>query len=519
MAVLQISPHSGINRRFPHHKLTSDKKQYVRDLWNYISLDGTLKTVAGATRYASSANTGYAQWAKRLYYLEGGDAKRVQYTIMDGIFYKGHDTDGTLVRVPVDNKRNIECDKTFFPISEQFKASGVIVTYLVDGTSFFKLIPNQAGNWEKLGPKTDLDGNTIRPTFVSEWLDRLWVLDKERNVLLGSNNLGPETFDDADDSVLIELPPGNGGFPRALIRFRGYLYVIHDDYFVPVSGSSPATFGVKPGDVIYGFGTNAPRSVVNLKTTFGFLNSTDNEYYLTGGTLDSTMKTPLSYDIKLSELLNYVKADQTVAHLDTKLNCIRIAYVPAGEAVLNSEEIYSLDEEKWCGQTRNRKISCYCQWNGPGDNNELITGRSDAGLLMINDRGHNFDGNPQRYRLVTADYGDDYLTQLQFQNFWVDAVPFGRTTMPLSYYLDARLTTRGQENVDMQGEIFNLGLIEIGEQTAFLSRVVPFIDRSKGRMIRFESDETVADTGREIFSIFAEYEKEEVKTTKYIHGA
>jgi hypothetical protein len=71
----------------------------------------------------------------------------------------------------------------------------------------------------------------------------------------------------------------------------------------------------------------------------------------------------------------------------------------------------------------------------------------------------------------------------------------------------------------MQGEIFNLGLIEIGEQTAFLSRVVPFIDRSKGRMIRFESDETVADTGREIFSIFAEYEKEEVKTTKYIHGA
>lgn len=519
MAILQIAPHSGINRRFPQHKLSSDKKQYLREAWNYIDLDGRLKTVGGATRYDATDRGGYCQWAKRVYYMDGNDPKRYQYMIANGIFYKGDDQSSTFSRVPVDGAYDLECAPDVFPISEQFKASGVTVTYLVDGEFFFKLIPSEGGNFEKLPAKEDLDGNTIRPTFICEWLDRLWVLDKDRNVLLGSGNLNPETFNDADDSVLIQLPPGNGGFPKALIRHRGFLYVFHDDYFTPVSGSSPATFGVKPGDIIYGFGTRAPRSVVSLKTTLAFLNSTDNEIYLTGGTLDSTLKTPLSYDIKLGELINPVKADQTVCHLDTNLNCLRVAYVENGGATINFEEIYSLNEEKWAGQTRGRHISCYCQWNGPGDQGELYTGRSDYGLLMKNDVGYDFDGTAQRHRFVTADYGDDYVNQLQFQQFWIDAKPFGTTKMPLSYWLDSRISLSAVEQIDQQGEVIHLGLIDISEQGMFLSRVVPFLNRSKGRMIRFESDETQSNVGREIYSIFAEYEKEDTYVSKYIPGA
>lgn len=518
MSTLTIAPHSGLNRRFPQHRLTEKKTQKVSSLVNFLSLDGNITKVRGSERYDSTSRGTKTAWLKRIYYEESGDRRKHLFSVIDGKMYRGTDHNQLLNQVKVNDSFDPMIDPNVYPLGCSIKVADTISNFIVDGKHFFKFNGNDGGEWAMLTDKEDIDGNTIEPVDMVEYLDRAWVLVKNRNVVLVSQNLNPEVYDDADDSVLIECPTGNGGFPQKLIVHRGFIYVVHEDYIAPISGSSPLTFGIRPGDVINGFGTRAPRSVLSLKTEFGFLNSYDNEYYLTGGTLDSTNKTPLSYEINLNELINPIKAQDTVAHLDTLINAIRISYVASGDSRLDEEVIYSLSEEKWCGQTRGFGISCYAQWDGRLDEHELTTGRSDSGLVMFMNRGQNIDGSAMFVDFVSADYLDDGISELQFEEFWLDGLPTGQFGIPFFYYLDARLTTNGQQDLEMTGEQINVGLISIAEQTLLVNKVRPLIDKSKGRMIRFQITGNMSDRDLEFNTIYAVYNKQNIKFSKYIVG-
>ena len=413
---------------------------------------------------------------------------------------------------------SVVLESGFYPIDSTLKVGGQVCTFLVDGKYFYKFIPNAAGNWEQLPILTDVDGNNIEPIFTAEWLDRQWVLVAGRNVLLGSANLNPELFNSATDSILIELPPGNGGYPRGLVKYRGVLYVFHDDYFVPVSGSSPSTFGIKPGDVVESYGCSAPRSICIYGNKIGFLNSKDNEYYLTSGTFDSTDEVPLSYPIQLGKLMHPTLSVDTVCVHDSDLNAIRIAYYPSGGTTLGDEEIYSFNEQKWCGQTRGRKISCYSQWDGLNDDGRLTTGRSDSGCFMVNDESINFDGAAIHYKWVSGSYAPKDPFDVQFDTFYLDAKPSGNTIVAVAYYIDSRITTSASEDVNKQGEFLNLGLIQIADQTVFLNRFTPFVDKSKGRMIRFQIEGQQLNTLLEFYGIFCFYTVSDAKFSKYISG-
>lgn len=518
MPILKVFPHGGLNLKFPEHKIVGKESHSVLELKNLISLDGKIRIFKGASRLNTTALGSDVKWQKRIYYQDSGDRKRFTFCVIGGYMYKLDESTNTLNQVAIDGSYSTQINPDFYPIDATIQVSGIVSTFLVDGKYFYKFNGNAAGSWERLPIKTDVDGNTIEPIYITEYLDRLWVLSKEQNVLIGSKNLNPENFNDATDSILIVTPAGNGGFPTALHVHRGYLFVLHEDYFVPLSGSSPATFGIRPGDVIHGFGTAAPRSVVNLKTRFGFLNSEDNEFYSTGGTLDSTDKTPLSDDIELKNLINPVKSHLTVCHLDKNLNILRISYVLSGESSLNAEEIYSLTEKKWCGQTRDRHISCYSQWHGNGDDGRIVTGRSDTGLLMWEDESINFDSTAINFKFVSASYIVDGVSEVQFEEFFIDAKPYGNFAIPLSYYLDTRMTTSAYDNVNMQGEIINLGLIEIADQNYFLNRILPLIDRSKGRMIRFQIEQQATNRLFELVGIYANYNLQQTPSSKYIPG-
>ena len=521
MPTLEVVPVDGINRRYPQHKLTGKSgktpKQYCQQLWNLINLAGKFTKVPGASRYDATAKSGTTSWAKRIYYEDSGNRKHFLFTVIGTSIYKGDDSTGTLNRMTISNNYNFALEPNFYPISAAFKTAGTVATYMVDGKYFYKFNGNAAGDWERLPIKTDIDGNTIEPIYVCEYLDRLWVLCKNRNVLIGSANLNPELLNDATDSILIELPPGTGGFPSGLaVHPNGYLYVIHEDYFVPLSGSSASTFGIRPGDIVKGYGTNAPRSIVVFNDSIGFLNARNLEYYKM-----NDLQTPLSYEINLATLINPVKSNITVCHLDTTLNCLRIAYYPTGGTTLGDEEIYSLDEQKWCGQTRGRNISCYAQWNGDGDDGRLTTGRSDTGLIMVNDATFNFDSQPIRIWFISASYvAKDEITEVQFNEFYIDARPDGNYVLPVRYYLDARLTYRGEANPSMQGELYNDGVfqIQIAEQTIFVNRELFYIDYSKGRMIRFEIDWADPDRSLEFYGLYCTYETQEHKLNKFIGG-
>lgn len=515
MKTLEILPHAGLNRRFPEHKLVGEKKQYTQKLWNMLNLDGRFYKHPGASRYDQTDRGGNVVWAKRIYYQDGADSRKALFAIMNSKFYKGDDSTGTLSQTTISNSLNLSIEGGFYPIDATLKIAGTVVTYLVDGKYFYKYSGNNAGDWERLPIKTDVDGNTIEPTFICEYLDRLWILTKNANRLIGTANLNPELTNDASDSVIIELPPGNGGFPKALVVHpNGYLYIIHEDYFVPLSGSSPATFGVKPGNITKGHGTRAPRSVTVLNNTVGFLESKNNEYH----TMDD-LDNPLSYDIKLGELIDPVQSAQTVATIDTTLNALRIAYYPSGGTLLGDEEIFSLSEKKWCGETRGRNISCYCQWNGSGDDGRLLTGRSDKGLMMVNDRSFDFDSTPIRVWWVSASYvAADNINDVQFEDFMIDARPDGNYTLPIRYYIDQRLTTYGESSMNMQGEITTLFLIDIAQQKDFLNRDLFLIDANKGRMVRFEIDWEQTNKDLEFYGMYVRYNSDAPRTMKLISG-
>lgn len=519
--VLEVSPLSGINRRFPEHLVTSQKKdgkQYLLELRNMLALDKKFYIVPGATKYNSLVKDGTCNWLKRIYYQDSGDDFRYSFAAIGQKMYKGDDSTGTLNQVPISSSLDTQFENDFYLIDSTQKVGGQTCPFIVDGKYFYKFVPNATGNWERLAILQDLDGNDIEPIFTDDWLDRHWVLVKGRNVLLGSANLNPESFNDATDSILIELPVGNGGYPRALIKYRGVLYVFHDDYFVPVSGSSPSTFGIRPGDLVEDFGSSAPRSVIKLGNRIGFLNSKDNEYYLTSGTSDSTDEIPLSYPIKLGDLIHPVNCVDTVCHYDSDLNALRIAYYPSGGNSLGDEEIYSFNETKWCGQTRGRNISCYSQWDGLNDDGRLTTGRSDSGCFMVNDESINFDGAAIHYKWVTGSYAPKDPVDVQFEEFFIDAKPQSKTTFNVAYYIDARITTYASEDVNQQGEIINLGLIELADQTVFLNRFTPFVDKSKGRMIRFQIEGNTLNTLLEFYGIFCFYSVADPRFSKYVSG-
>lgn len=521
---LTIAPHGGRNIRFPEHKIVSAKGvQKVRNLDNMMSLDGKIFIVPGATRFDANSKPGVCTWLKRIYYEDGFDNKKYLFAIIGNLIYKGNESTQTLNQVNINGQSIISLTAGFYPISTTIKSNQALATYLVDGSYFYKFLPNEDGEWERLPDINDIDGNKINPIFTAEWLDRQWVLVKGQNILLGSANRQPEIFNDATDSILIELPPGNGGYPRALIKYQGVLHVFHDDYFVPVTGSSASTFGVRPGDVAEGYGTHAPRSVILVKGKIGFLNSKDNEYYLTQGTFDSTgdgvvAGIPLSYEIRLRDLINPIHTGDTVCHFDTVQNLLRIAYFPSGGQYLGDEEIFSISENKWCGSTRGRNISGYTQWNGLDDDGRLSTGRSDVGAVVTNDNSINFDGAAIHYKFVSASYMAKDPFDVQFEEFYIEALPQANTNIDVSYYIDTRLTTVGQEGVNTQGEIISLGQIQIDDQKVFVNRFIPFIDRSKGRMIRFQIEGQKLNQLLEFYTIYAFFNVQESKFSKYIGG-
>lgn len=513
-----VAPFAGINRRFPEHKISNEKKQMLRELNNMLSLDGRFKIVGGASRLDANDKGGFCSWAKRMYYNDGADFKRYLFAIINNKFYKLNESTQTLNQVEISGSKVPTINPGVYPISTTVKSNDALCQYLVDGINFYKFLPNEAGRWEIVNTLSDVDGIDINPIFNCEWLDRQWVLVSGRNVILGSANLQPENFSDATDSILLELPPGNGGYPRGLIKYRGTLYVFHDDYFARITGTSASTFGIRPEDVIELYGCSAGRSLCLFNNKIVFLNSKDNEIYTTAGTFDSTDQIPLSYDIIFSQLINPNHAQDTVIHFDNSLKCLRVAYYPTGGTNFGDEEIYSVAEQKWCGQTRGRNISCYAQWNGLGDDLRLTTGRADKGLVMWNDATINFDGNPIHFRWVGASNMPCDPFEFQMEEVIIDMKPVGDTSIDIRYYIDSRLTTVGDEEVNQEGEGITLGLINIGEQNIFTNRFTPLVDRSQGRMIRFQIEGQVLNQLFEFYALYVFYNKQQTKFSKLVGG-
>lgn len=461
---------------------------------------------------------GDVKWLKRIYYKDGSSDKRYQFAVINRKIYRVDEGETYFEQMKISDSLDTQLED-FYPIDATIKVGEIVTTYLVDGKYFYKFSPNDAGQWERLPIKTDIDGNTIEPTFIYEYLDRLWVLTKNKNIVLFSKNLEPENFSDSTDAGFIDVSTGIGGYPQALALHRGFLYLFHESYFAPINGSSVSTFGIPPGNYIHGFGTRAPRSVISLRTQLGFLNSYDNEYYLTGGTLDSTLQSPLSEPIVFSQLMNPFKTDLTVAYHDVVENTIRISYVHTGEASLNAEEIYSLDEKKWCGQTRGRHISCYSQWIGAGDSKEMTTGRSDLGVVMIesnNDR--TFDNAGIAFVLWTGSYLLSEDEDVQFEDFYLDVKASGNYTVPIDYYLDSRTSTYGDENINLQGELVGVFAIQVADQSVMLNRGIFDIDKSKGRMIRFQINFGRLDGEFELYGIYVNYNAGSKYYSKYLSG-
>ena len=173
----------------------------------------------------------------------------------------------------------------------------------------------------------------------------------------------------------------------------------------------------------------------------------------------------------------------------------------------DSELVYPLNEPgidglpKW-SLIRGSNVNSYSLWSQQGDDNELVTGRSELGKLMYHGRGFDFDEKAVNTIVRTGEVTADEEFVTRFKGFYIKAKP-GSATLPSTfrYFLNGRFSDRGEDSLSMKGETRDVGVDKIQKQALFNDRIIPLTGKSRGNSISFEIEDNQNGTEMEIYSI------------------
>ena len=396
---------------------------------NYYSRNGRLQTVPGTERVISTLLTKKCTGAWRYYSRETGvnTPKTISYTI-----------DGKLWLIDEDNRNATEVltglNTDAYPNAAIFRIGDQYNMYVVDGTHLWEWNGNNSNVWEDKTPKQS-DDSSYNPIDVIEHKDRLFLLT-EKQVLV-SANLEPVNFSSASDSIEIIVGSGQG-YNRALRKLRDRLYFLNTEGAFILSGdvlSAVATnFSVDSVDpntrVVTG------RAAQNVENGIMYLGE-DLELY----TFDGTSSKLMSFNEELKSIINpkRVYLDRIVGHYDSVDKRYFLSVVETGENENNLEIVYDAVEDK-IDIIRDRRVSCYCQYNGSYEESELLLGSSKANTILYANRGYNFDGAGIRHRLRTRDIYFNKGQRGRIMAFYPEIEPRGNSDIQIAYLLDGRLS-------------------------------------------------------------------------------
>jgi len=381
------------------------------------------------------------------------------------------------------------------------------ILYFISGEDeICKYDGNGSYQWEGTSICEDI-GRTILGGAVH--LDRIWWWSKDSSFLAYSTTLKPEDFStDAGDIVVGQET--DSVIRRVIVGADETLYVFKNNSIWQLFGRTVSSFQFRKVTDKYGLATK--RAICPAGSGFIFLDEFTKELYFFGGNERSII--PLTErDIKLRDIIDRTQVDKVAMTVHD--GYFRFAFKHRDDSLYQDRElVYAIDEPgpgglpKW-SMIKGSKVLSYSVWNREGDNDELVTGRSDTGKIMYHSkppfyrRGKNWDTTTAietQVRTKEVIVSDELVAR--FSDFFIKARP-GSTTTPVkfSYFLDGRYSEEGIKNILMSGETREVGELDVSQQAFLNDRIQPLHDRARGTSISFEVYDNNLNTDMELYSI------------------
>lgn len=488
----------GLNRVNPPIKLLAQQNGEIECsiLENLLCGNNRLKKVGGTQNYnaTSLGSDRGIPWVERSYHIRG-DSSIVKYTLCfyNGAVYSGNDVNGTLA---VTNATGLT--PTSIPLSETFQVSGNSLLFLFTGSDTpYKFDGNGGTIFELTGLSDDYVG------AVSH-LQRMWYWSTLSSSLDYSNTLTPETIsasilvgDNAKDSYIIAcILMGNERF-----------FVFKNNSIWELFGRTTSTFQFRR--ITNQFGLASKRALYPVGGGIIFLNQYDKELYFFGGT-EASIK-PITEDtIRLREIMNQTVDSINNCCMTTHKNYFRFAFQHVSSTIdsNDSELVYPLNDPRADGTPkwsliRGSRVYSYSRWTREGDQNELVTGRSDLGRLVYHDRGNDWAGDIIQTRVRTGEIqlSEDKVARLG------DMIVKGKPgsvnlDMVFRYYMNGRFPNSSDaQDYLPRGETRTVGTVILHQSDLYNRRIIPRTKYALGNSVSFELEDNHLGTDVELYSI------------------
>src|SRR3990167_4520678 len=509
--LLTINPTGLMNRRDLVTRI-GDDQVLTRENFRVIGLkDKRNKKIPGSDRYnTTSVGSDPVVWMFR-YYTKL--LKRKNFFFSGGGLYHIDDSGNTTLIIGTFNPEA-------YPCAVEVRVSDNDTLLFSEGvdTGMYSHDGNDAQNFAK--------ENAVTLNFVGmiSHLDRVFAFEEDSEELHYSKNLEFTNYTDSTDAGTIIIGAKRGSKIQQIIVHNETIYIFKTDSIWVLEGDSPSNFVVR--EVHPYMGLAARRSLVSTGTVLiGYMS--DYEVYSFGGTVDS-MKL-LSYNIALGgdltkdlvPIVNRDRVDQINAEYHNGL--YRMAFTLSGETQNKWE--YCFDTTNSTDFfTKDNNVSSYLKYIRYPDKNELVTGRSDVGRLMHQNRGINFDNQDtalaMHFKIQTKFVGlGEEPRNFRVKKVWIEFGALGTLPMPVKYYLDTRHAASDvrSDSFTTKGEQKSVtSFIKVNAQSAFTSRQVLKWGGAKGQNISLAIDEQIRDVDLEFSTMRAEVITKNLKRSEKV---
>lgn len=444
------------------------------------------KKFNGSDRYNATEVSGGIFLSGYRYY--NGDADHVNFAVTF-LYWWNRSTEGRLYHI--DNHGNVTLKETLpvngypQPCWEQVKVSSNNLLLFADG---FNGIWSYDGNTDYSWIQRSTAKN---PVWMRMHLDRLFAFEENSDSLIYAINVtgGGEVtnFADSTDAGEIVIGPRRGARLQWGEVDSQDLYMWKNDSIWILEGRTPSEFSVRV--VHESRGTPARHSVVKTDSTILFL-ADDFEFYSFGGTQASTQL--LSYKMAVSgdfskdlvAIINKDRMNEVVATYHDHL--YRCSIVENG-ATQNKLEYFYDTTNKTDGLTRDNNVSCYIIYDKtPPDKKQLLTGRTDAGYVMYQHRGLNWDNQAASptmpLKIQSSFLKLDPTIMVRVKRIYGDFQVLGAEDLLVKHFIDARTADSDSVEIPLQiqGETKNItSFMRMNSQASITSRQVMPWARSK----------------------------------------
>ena len=487
----------GLNLISPVHELLIGQDGFCEcsKLQNYIARDKKIKKVGGTEAYNSSLLSTKVTWLHRAYHKRADDTfTKILLAFSNGKIYYGKDVDGTFTETLSGFNVNA------IPMSATMQVSGNSIMYFFTG---FDEVAKYDGNGSYQFETTTLNaslGRTIESAVVH--LDRMVYVSKNSSFLAMSTTLKPENLTTNGIDIIVGQET-DSIIRRAVVGANETLYVFKNNSIWQLYGRTTSTFELRKLTDKYGLASK--KGIYPVGGGFIFLNEFDKELYFFGGT-ESSIQPLTEETIRLREILDTVQLENVDMTVHNGL--FRFAFKHKDDSIYQDRElIYPLNDPrpdglpKW-SMIKGSKVSCYCLLQQQGDENLLMSGRSDIGKVMYHNRNHDFDGTAIETIVRSAELVASEDKQVRFKGFFLKGKPGSvQKTVEFRYFLDGRYSTSHLHGLDTSGELRSVGALKLSTQSLFNNRIIPMHAYSKGNSISFELYDNNKATDIEIYSI------------------